>query len=385
MDRMSKRNMDRRSFLRLGTVGTAAAVTSASCAAEDAAPSVAAGGKLAFRTLGRTGMKITVVSIGSMRTEEEAVFQAAFDYGVNYIDTARVYMDGRNEGIVGRALKGYRDKVYLATKVKPNSQERMRADIDESLKQLQVDYVDLLQLHNINSGDFVTNPEYRDVLAEAKEKGKARFIGVTTHKNEPEVLDAVTNDAEQLYDTVLVTYNFKNGPRVKDAIARVAAKNVGVIAMKTQQGGYKTRELGDISPHQAALKWVLQDTNVTAAIPAMVDLAQVKEDLAVMGLPLTATELAVLKRYSDAIDPYYCYRCGECEATCRGAVDVGEVNRCLMYAEGYRDPALARATYAELPVEARASACDTCDECAARCVHGIDIAERMDKARMIFV
>jgi len=380
---MGDGTLGRRAFLKLGTVGTAAAVTGVSCGAEEAAPPAAAAGKLAFRTLGRTGMKITVVSVGSMRTEEEAVFRAAFDYGVNYIDTARGYTDGRNEGIVGRALKGYRDKVYVATKVAPSDKARMKADIDESLKQLQVDYVDLLQLHNITSGDSVTNPEYREVLAEAKASGKTRFIGVTTHKNEAKVLDAVTNDPDQLYDTVLVTYNFKKGPDVKEAIARAAAKKVGVIAMKTQQGGYKTRELGDISPHQAALKWVLQDTNVTAAIPSMVDLGQVKENLAVMGLPLTATELAVLKRYSDAIEPYYCYRCGACEATCRGAVDIAEVNRCLMYAEGYGDLALARSTYAELPAGAGVSACTNCAECTARCAHSINIAKQVEKARAL--
>ena len=80
-------------------------------------------GHPAFRTLGRTGMKITIVSMGAMRTSEPAIFQAAFDKGVNYIDTARGYMDGRNEGMVGEALKGYRDRVYVATKVKPGSKE----------------------------------------------------------------------------------------------------------------------------------------------------------------------------------------------------------------------------------------------------------------------
>ena len=79
------------------------------------------------------------------------------------------------------------------------------------------------------------------------------------------------------FDTVLVTYNFKSAPEVKPAVARVAQGNIGVIAMKTQAGGYKTSELGEASPHQASLKFVLQDANVTAAIPAMVDLQQVKE------------------------------------------------------------------------------------------------------------
>ena len=96
-------------------------------------------------------------------------------------------MDGRNEGMVGEALKGYRDRVYVATKVKPGSKEAMIRSIDESLSSLKVDYVDLLQLHALSSAEQVMNTEYREVLAEAKKSGKTRFIGVTTHSKEPDV------------------------------------------------------------------------------------------------------------------------------------------------------------------------------------------------------
>ena len=210
---------------------------------EEALPPAPYEGTPAFRTLGRTGMKITIVSMGAMRTSEPAIFQAAFDKGVNYIDTARGYMDGRNEGMVGEALKGYRDRVYVATKVKPGSKEAMIRSIDESLSSLKVDYVDLLQLHALSSAEQVMNTEYREVLAEAKKSGKTRFIGVTTHSKEPDVLNAVTDDPDKLYDTVLVTYNFQKPPEVKAAIAKAAAANIGIIAMKTQAGGYQTREL----------------------------------------------------------------------------------------------------------------------------------------------
>ena len=111
--------------------------------------------------------------------------------------------------MVGEALKGYRDRVYVATKVKPGSKEAMIRSIDESLSSLKVDYVDLLQLHALSSAEQVMNTEYREVLAEAKKSGKTRFIGVTTHSKEPDVLNAVTDDPDKLYDTVLVTYNFE--------------------------------------------------------------------------------------------------------------------------------------------------------------------------------
>ena len=165
-------------------------------------------------------MKITIVSMGAMRTSEPAIFQAAFDKGVNYIDTARAatWTDA-TRGWWAKRSKATAT-VYVATKVKPGSKEAMIRSIDESLSSLKVDYVDLLQLHALSSAEQVMNTEYREVLAEAKKSGKTRFIGVTTHSKEPDVLNAVTDDPDKLYDTVLVTYNFQKPPEVKAAIAR---------------------------------------------------------------------------------------------------------------------------------------------------------------------
>jgi uncharacterized protein len=304
--------------------------------------------------------------------------------GANYVDTARVYMAGKNEKIVGEALKGYRDKVYVATKVGPSKPDSMRKSIDASMAALNLDHVDLLQLHGISDKAGVMNHDRRDVLAKAKQQGKTRFIGITCHKNEPEVLNAVTDDPDKFFDVVLVTYNFNSKPGVKEAIARAAKAGVGVIAMKTQQGGYKTKELGDLSPHQAALKFVLHNPHVTAAVPAMVDLKQVKEDMAVMGMRLAQADIDILKRYQLATASVYCHRCGQCTSSCRAKLDIAHINRSLMYAEGYGDPELARSTYSELAPEMRASACGGCDECTARCANGLNIAERMQRAREVF-
>ena len=157
---------------------------------------------------------------------------------------------------------------------------------------------------------------------------------------------------------------------------------IGIIAMKTQVGGYDTTGLGKISPHQAALKWAIQNPKVTAAIPGMKDLSQLREDIAVMGMPFTYADLRRIDRYDEAIAPFYCNFCGSCESGCPRGVGISTVNRALMYAEGgYRDLPLARATYAELPQQATAAACVDCTGCAARCVNGLDIAAKMDRAR----
>jgi hypothetical protein len=370
----------------MGSLGTAVALAGLDCAGEPTTPPVIPDKPPApiLRTLGRTGMTITVVSMGCMRTSEQAVFEVAADMGINYFDTARVYMNGKNERVLGEALKNRRDKVFIATKVKPGSKEAMRQSIEESLAALKVDHVDLLQMHDISSKEDVLKKEYRDALAEAKQQGKTRFAGLSVHKNMAVVINAMVDDPEKFYDTVLATYNFHCGADVKAAIERAAKANIGVIAMKTQGGGYKAKDLGEIGPHQAALKWVLRDTNVTAAIPSMVDLAQLKEDTAVMGIQLTQADLDLLERYKVAIAPYYCHRCGGCTGTCPKDVDIPAVNRCLMYAEGYGDLELARATYEQIPPSASLGACRDCGHCSARCVRSLNLDERLDTARTLF-
>jgi predicted aldo/keto reductase-like oxidoreductase len=199
-----------------------------------------------------------------------------------------------------------------------------------------------------------------------------------------EVLNAVADDPDKLFETVMVAYNFESEPEIKAAIARAAQAGIGVIAMKTQAGGYKATDLGGVSPHQAALKWVLQDENVACAIPSMVNVNMLEENVAVMGMPLTESDVAILDQYGDAIASRYCRRCRSCEGTCPRGVDIPNINRCLMYAEGYGDPHAAKSTYRrEVAASSSAVACESCAECTARCAYGLNIQERMSKARSL--
>lgn len=379
--------IDRRTFLKYGSAGVAGAFAVhrlAGAAVEGSAP--AGGVSPVYRTLGRTGMKVSVVSVGAMRTSESAVLRAAFDRGVNYVDTARGYMGpGKNESIVGDAIRGIRDKVFVATKFSPaGTKEEIVRSCEDSLVSLGVDYVDLLQAHN-PSPDYVQAEHVREALTQLQKDGKIRFKGLTTHDREVECVNAVVDDPEKLFDTVLVVYNFNSGPEIREAIARAAKAGVGIVAMKTQGGGYETKELGDITPHQAALKWVLSDTNVANAVPAMVDLAQVEEDTAVMNMMAMSTaEAQVLRRYAEATRSEWCHRCGQCESACPMGLDIRNVNRCVMYAEGYRDMRLARENYDAIPTERSLAVCGDCSECTVRCTRGIDLPNRIARARALF-
>jgi hypothetical protein len=390
MKSVEQKGMNRRTFLKAGMVGTATALIAPPAFAEAlqqmAEAENSAFPKPVYRTLGRTGLKITMVSFGAMLTPEPEVIRVAIDQGVNYIDTARKYMGGKNEEIVGKAVKGVRDKLFIATKTQPESKTKAEIirDVETSLKALGIDHIDVIQLHNLTGKERIFIAETREALAQLKKEGKVRFCGVTTHKNEAEVLNALVDDPDRFFDTCLVKYNFKSDKEVAAAIDRAASAGIGIIAMKTQLGGYDTTGMGGITPHQAALKWVLRNPKVTAAIPGMKNMTQLREDIAVMGMPFTYADVRRLDRYAEAIAPFYCNFCGSCEAGCPQGVDISTVNRALMYAEGgYRDMDLARATYAELPRQATAAACSDCGGCFARCVNGLDIAAKMERARSV--
>lgn len=381
--------LNRRDFIKLGLAGTTTALAGWDGVAYGA--SSPSKGPFVFpppvyRTLGRTGLKITVVSFGAMLTPEPEVIRIALDHGVNYVDTARRYMNGRNEEIVGEALKGRRDKVYVATKIQPSSvtKSAIFKDIETSLRLLGTDHVDVLQLHNLTGRDRVYNPEIREALSQLKAQGKARFFGVTTHTGQADVLNALADDRDHFFDTALVGYNFKTGKDVGDAIARAAGQGIGIIAMKTQAGGYSTDALGPISAHQAALKWALQNPNVTAAIPGMRNLSELREDISVMGMSYGLLDGLILKRYGSAIQPFFCHLCARCEPTCPKGVSISTVNRALMYREAYKSPELAGATYREIPAGTRASVCLDCKTCVARCPNGLNIGRKMERARGLF-
>lgn len=377
-------HLDRRSFLKAGALGAAGILGApVLAAAEDKAVRPRPG----YRILGRTGLEVSVVSLGAFQVKETEIMQAALEHGANFVDTARIYIDGKNEQMVGEAIRNFGGKVHVLTKLCGGEPvEAMQKSVNDSLAALKMDCVDVLMLHKVEKPEEVFDGPSREVIVKAREQGKTRFLGVSTHKNEVGIINAVLDDPEKLFDCILVTYSYKSPPEVKEAIARAAKAGIGIIAMKTQMGGYKTDEYGAVSPQQAALKWVLNDENVACAIPSMVNLAQVKEDMAVMKMyadgrgAMTPAESASLRRYGDAIAASWCYRCGSCVPTCPMRADIPVLNRCLMYAEGYGDVELARATRAR---ESRSFPCLDCSQCVAGCPRGLDIPARMARARQV--
>ena len=396
---MTEKEINRRSFLKEGTAGAIgaslvitssmgsgyiwASTTTDKKEGEDAEIERASKKpRVAYRTLGKTGMKVSTVGIGAMQVSDAAVLHKALDLGINYIDTARTYQGGKNEKLVGKVLKTRRKETYVATKIPPgDTLKYFVQQMETSLKNLQTDHVDVLFLHNLKRRDQVMNEMAMESFARFKKEGKTRFVGVSTHSHEAEVVNAAVDS--KFWDVVLVKFNFKSDGSVKNALQKASAASLGVVAMKTQAGGYKHPNMGNLSPHQAALKWVLQYPYVHTTIPGMVTLQQVAENAKVMGSGMSWYDRKTLDRYAKVIDRIYCRMCGACEHTCPKQVAIPDVMRYMMYAEGYGDLPLGQAEYRSLPETASAVQCLDCTRCVARCVNGLKIGHRMTYAHQL--
>ena len=391
--------LKRREFLKRGLTGLAAvgaipgAVTAVALASADSrktgAGETQAQAKPIVRTLGKTGLKIPVVSMGVMNADNPAVVQAALDSGIFMLDTAHGYQRGRNEQMIGQVVKGKpRDSYMIATKVPgPGKDKSMKGlegealqknfldKFDLSLGRLGLDHVEILYLHNNETREDVQNPAIIEALQKAKKSGKARFIGITTHSNEPAVIRATIE--AKVYDVVLTAYNFLQDYRddLRKAVAEAAAAGIGVVAMKTQAGAYWDKERLQPINMRAALKWVLNDPNVTTAIPGFTTFDQLKEDVTVMtDLKLTPQELKDLK-LGEQVAGLYCQQCGQCVSGCPKSLPIPDLMRGYMYAYGYRNLQAAHELVGSLDVAE--NPCGSCASCSAVCAKGFDIADRV--------
>jgi aryl-alcohol dehydrogenase-like predicted oxidoreductase len=347
------------------------------------APAAADAPVLRKRPLGRTGLEVTEVGFGCMITSDASVITRAADLGINYFDTARVYQGGNNERLVGAALKGHRQDVVLSTKAKGGTPEEVLAELDESLKELGTDHVDIWYLHARSRADEITD-DLRAAQERAREQGKIRFAGVSTHKGHEEVVAAAI---DKKMDVVLMTYNFTMGDRMEPLLASLHDAGIGVVAMKTQAGGRGTEEkarhdkLVASGGMVSALRWALRTPNVSTTVPSITDMVMLDENIQAMAAPFSPADEALLTARLEAIRPVYCSMCGECEGTCPRGLPVADVLRYLTYAEGYGQFALGRDNFRALPPELQDVRCDDCGTCPVRCPHGVQVTRRLRQAQ----
>lgn len=345
--------------------------------------------KLEYRTLGRTGLKVTAVGFGCMITSDASVIKRAADLGINYFDTARGYQHGNNERMVGAALKDKRKNLVLSTKSGAGDKDGLLRELETSLRELGTDYVDIWYLHGKDAPDDI-----RDDMIEAqqlaKKQGKIRFAGVSTHSGQEELLPWLAQKGA--FDVVLAAYNFSMGAGLDRAIETAAKAGMGVVAMKVMAGGFRRLHAGEplhdkLSRDGAmlsALKWTLNNKNVATTIPSMTDMEQLDENLKAMSSPFSRSDERLLASQREFIRPLYCNMCGECDGTCAKGLPVAETLRSLMYAEGYGQFALGREHFVNLSSQHGSGGCADCSECTVQCPRGIQVGMRMQRAQELF-
>ena len=370
-------HLNRRTFLRNTFIGASGAFLAAPALAREASRQAEpAPTKLIRRKLGRTGIVLPIVSMGVMRADNPALVKAALKAGVVHLDTAHGYMRGKNEEMLGELLKDYpRDSFVISTKLPPAGRDQMLADMDLSLQRLKMDHVDILYLHGPDSKGAVLDSENIEVLKRLKASAKTRFLGVSTHRNEPEVIQAAIDAG--IYDVVLTAINFKQDhyADVRAAIARAAKAGLGVVAMKTMAGGFLDKERTKPVNCTAALKWVLQDENVTTAIPGVTTFDMLAENIRVNeSLTMTDKEKADLA-YAGTEMGLYCQGCEGCAGTCQKGLPIPDMMRAYMYTYGYGSPALGRDLLQALNVQAEP--CRDCGACPVVCSKGFNVHEKI--------
>ena len=389
------KELERRDFLKLGA-GSLAAL-SAGCAtvgqktlppttAEPARPAAAA--KPSQRILGRTGLEVPLVSMGVMNADNPNLVRAALDGGIRLLDTAHGYQEGRNEEMLGTVLPSRkRDSYVLCSKIFISTLDRttglfaaetrgeeIQEKLDISLKRLGVDHLDVLYLHCQSAREGVLFEPLLKALEKAKKDGKTRFLGVSTHKNEPQVIRAAVE--AKLYDVVLTSYNFRQDHHleVQAAIAQAAAAGLGVVAMKTQAGLFWDKEKTKPINMKASLKWSLRDPNVHTAIPGFTTLDQMQTDLEVLHDPrLSPEEIQSLE--PQKLAGLFCQGCDKCLEPCLAHLPIPELMRSYMYGHAYRNREAAQALL--LALDLPPSPCQDCGTCPVVCAKGFDVRERI--------
>jgi uncharacterized protein len=392
--------LDRRDFLKRGALASlGVGLLSFAGKAVAAVPSAGVG---RYAPLGRTGMKISDISFGSggLAAGQEDLVLRAFDHGVNYFDTANDYGGGEAETTIGNALRGKRDKIFIASKVTAQPDDRKAAimqELEGSLRRLQTDHVDVYFNHAVNNVERLKNPEWYEFADQAKKQGKIRFTGVSGHAGRlAECLDYAIDSGH--FDVILGAYNFGQDPRfyqrflrnfdmvaVQPELPRIIRKaksrGMGYLAMKTLMGA----RLNDLRPYetrgatfsQAAFRWVLSNPDVDGLVVTMRTPALIDEYLGASGARAAAeADPFLLARYLRMNSASHCRQgCDLCESSCPAGVPIADVLRTRMYALDYADLRLARDEYARLG--AGASACLTCAHhaCAGACPHGVPTAE----------
>lgn len=380
-----------------------------------------------FRTLGRTGFKVSDIGFGTGELADSALLEAILDSGVNYLDCAESYGRGRAERIIGTVLKkraGERKKIFVTTKLGLRKNDTKQTIMDRAhkcLERLQTEYIDCLMTHAPATVERLKNVAFFAAIDELKSQGKVRFCGVSNHgpqwNDVPETMEKVLVAAahDGRFDVMLFVYNFLQKDQGEKVLQACREKNVGATLMKTnpvlnyfemKENAEKLETEGKKVPEyltkmlkrlkarsdaaeafktkyhltsydavrDAAIRFVLSNPNVSCACPTIKNFDDLEFYVGLSGKRFSSVEKRALQAYKMLMEPFYCrHACGECEASCPAQVPVNTIMRYHHYFAAQRREKSAMQKYALLPT-AKADACTRCSGyCEQACPFGVPI------------
>jgi len=365
-----------------------------------------------YKTFGKTGAKVSALGFGAMRLpmrdqgderivdEDLAVplLRKAFDMGVNYVDTAPLYCEKRSEAAVGKALKGYRDKVYLSTKnaVKDADGGAWTQRLEHSLRELDTDYIDFYHFWGIGLKAFQSWQGLTDgpleAAQKAKEQGLIRHLSFSFH-DAPENFKPIVDSGR--FETVLAQYNLLDLSNEKN-IAYAKSKGLGVVIMGPVGGGRLGAPSEKIisllqnkpsSTAEMALRFVLANENVDIALSGMGDAEMLAENVAIASRAghLTADELNHVKKMMEEnknLAQLYCTGCDYCKP-CPQDINIPKLFEIMNRHRVYGLTEHAKTAYADAVAgrgwvkSAAASECVSCGECEKKCPQKLPIIQQL--------
>lgn len=317
--------------------------------------------------LGRTGLSVSRSAFGALplqrvpMAEAVSILRAAFEGGIDFFDTARSYTD--SESKIGAAFSAFRDRLYIATKSTAGDGANLTAELEESLRQLKTDYIDVYQFHAARKCHKPGEADgLYDAALKAKADGKIRWIGFTSHRL-PVAMEAVKSG---LYDTVQFPLSYLSSDDDLSLVRACKEHNVGFIAMKALSGGI-------ITDAGAALAFMRQMDNALPiwGIQRMEELRQFLE--LEENLPRLDDEMkARISRDREELSGNFCRGCGYC-LPCAAEIEIPWVARMPQVLRRMDPEPFLTPEWRE-KME-RVKDCVHCDACKARCPYDLDTPE----------
>ena len=346
--------------------------------------------ELASRILGKTGIKTPLISMGTSSATAAGFVRTAYEAGIKLFFSATYYGEGKNEQLVGEGLKGLpRDSFVVGTAV-PSDGMDMRTGIftkpfdpqayitkaEQSLKRFGLDYVDFFLFPYAGKRETVLNDGVLKAMEQLKKQGKTRFVGIASHSDTEEALKAATDSG--IFELAMIAYNYKtlNKESFNVSVANAVQAGIGIVAMKTTAGAAREKS-GPSLNTDAALKWVLQNQNISSIVSGMSSLEELQKNLAmIQNLKMSEKEFKDLNLTSlNSESGLYCHQCRKCIPECPHNLDIPTIMRSYMYAYGYKNSNQAWQTISGVDISGRP--CEKCSVCNINCTAGFDIRKKI--------